>query len=246
MKSNRRDFFKTMGAGAAGLTLGSAATSITGCSTPQAGAQDDQVLFIGDDIAIAQTKYGKVKGYVLRGINYFLGIPYGADTSGKNRFMPPQEPEPWDDVYPAVWWGTTAPQNMEGRYANSYSSFADHWNYYDVGEDCLRINVFTPGINDGKKRPVLIWFHGGGFTAGNGIEQDGYNGENLSRKGDIVFCSVNHRLGPMGFTNLASAGGDEFADSGNVGMLDLVAALKWVKENITNFRFNTLNLKMYI
>jgi para-nitrobenzyl esterase len=237
MKSTRRSFFKTMGAGAAGIGLGSTALSLSSfrASGSIKDKQDDQILFIGDNIALADTQYGKVKGYKLRDIFYFLGIPYGADTSGANRFMPPQKPKPWTDVFPAVWWGNSAPQIMEKRYANAYSSFADHWNYDDVSEDCLRLNVFTTAINDGKKRPVMVWFHGGGFTNGNGIEQDGYNGENFSRKGDVVFVSVNHRLGPMGFTNLAAAGGEKFAASGNVGMLDLVAALEWVRDNITNF-----------
>lgn len=227
-----------MGAGAAGVGLAST-LPLASCATPSEGengsGDDEQILFIGDDIALAETRHGKVKGYVLRGIHYFLGIPYGAPTSGSNRFMPPQKPEPWEDVFPAVWWGNSAPQNMENRYANPYSSFADHWNYDDVSEDCLRLNVFTPAVSDGKKRPVLVWFHGGGFTNGNGIEQDGYNGENFSRKGDVVFVSVNHRLGPMGFSNLAGVGGEKYAFSGNVGMLDLVAALEWVRDNIENF-----------
>jgi para-nitrobenzyl esterase len=172
---------------------------------------------------------------MLRGIYYFLGMPYGADTSGANRFMPPQKPKPWAEIYPALWWGNSAPQNMENRYENKFASFRDHWNYDDVSEDCLRINVFTPGINDGKKRPVLFWIHGGGFTNGNGIEQDGYNGENFARLGNVVFCSINHRLGPLGFCNLAGVGGEKFAASGNVGMLDIVAALEWVRDNIANF-----------
>jgi para-nitrobenzyl esterase len=238
MKTNRRNFFQTMGAGAAGLGLAST-LPLASCAAPadreNDPGNDGQILFIGDEIALADTRYGKVKGYILRGINYFLGIPYGAPTSGSNRFMPPQKPEPWDEVFPAVWWGNSAPQIMENRYANSYSSFADHWNYDDVSEDCLRLNVFTPAVADGKKRPVLVWFHGGGFTNGNGIEQDGYNGENFSRKGDVVFVSVNHRLGPMGFSNLAGVGGEKYAFSGNVGMLDLVAALEWVRDNIGNF-----------
>ncbi len=197
--------------------------------------KDDQILFIGDDIAVSNSTYGKVKGYILRDVYHFLGIPYGADTSGENRFMPPKKPASWSEIYPAVWWGNSAPQNMEKRYANRYSSFADHWNYDDVSEDCLRINVWTPGYGDGKKRPVMVWLHGGGFRNGNGIEQDGYNGENLSRYGDIVFCSLNHRLGPLGFTNLAGVGGEKYAASGNVGMLDIVAALEWIRDNIENF-----------
>ena len=134
-----------MTAGATGLTLGTAGLSVKSCAIQNVTGDEDQVLFIGDDIAVADTQYGKVKGYILRDIHYFLGIPYGADTSGTNRFMPPRKPEPWPDVYPAVWWGNSAPQNTENRYANPYSAFADHWNYDDVSEDCLRINVFTPG-----------------------------------------------------------------------------------------------------
>jgi para-nitrobenzyl esterase len=142
----------------------------------------------------------------------------------------------------ALWWGNSAPQNMENRYENKFASFRDHWNYDDVSEDCLRINVFTPSINDGKKRPVLFWIHGGGYTSGNGIEQDGYNGENFAGFGDAVFCSVNHRLGPLGFCNLAGVGGERFAASGNVGMLDIAAALEWVRDNIANFGGNASNV----
>ena len=206
--------------------------------TPRQGSgveEDDQVLFVGDDIAIAETAYGKVQGFILRGIYQFRGIPYGADTGGKNRFMPPQKPEPWEDVYPAVWWGNSAPQIMEGRYDNAWASFVDHWNYDAVSEDCLKLNVWTPALADGKQRPVMVWFHGGGYTNGNAIEQDGYKGENLSRKGDIVFVSVNHRLGPIGFSDLSGVGGPEYASSGNVGALDMVAALEWVHENIAAF-----------
>ncbi|MBS1877390.1 MAG: carboxylesterase/lipase family protein [Acidobacteria bacterium] len=233
MKSNRRKFLQAIGASPAGIAIGSAVAASP--EAANAKNQDGQLLLVGDNIAVANTQYGKVRGYVLRGINYFLGMPYGADTSGANRFMPPRKPASWTDVYPALWWGNSAPQNMENRYANKFASFRDHWNYDDVSEDCLRINVFTPAIADGKKRPVLFWIHGGGFTNGNGIEHDGYNGENFARLGDVVFCSINHRLGPLGFCNLAGVGGDKFAESGNVGMLDIVAALEWVRDNIANF-----------
>ncbi len=231
--SNRRDFIKYLGAGSAGMSL-AAPLAFSSC-TNKKSAEDGQVLFIGDDIAVAETTIGKVRGYILRGIYYFLGIPYGADTSGSNRFMPPQKPEPWSDVFPAIWWGNSAPQMTENMYTNKIMAFRDHWNYDDVSEDCLRINVFTPGYNDGKKRPVLVWMHGGGFTSGNSLEHDGYNGENLARSGDIVFCSVNHRLGPLGCSDFSAVGGEQFASSGNVGMLDLIASLEWVHDNIENF-----------
>lgn len=233
MKTNRRNFFQALGAGAAGIGLSSMPFVSLATNAPKPD-NDDQQLFIGDNIAIAETQYGKVKGFILRGIFNFRGIPYGADTSGKNRFMPPQPPKPWTNILPAVWWGNTAPQSMDNRYSNAYASFADHWNYDDVSEDCLKLNVWTPAI-DTKKRPVMVWLHGGGYTNGNGIEQDGYDGENFSRKGDVVFVSINHRLGPIGFSDLSAVGGEKYAHSGNVGALDMVAALEWVHNNIAGF-----------
>src|SRR6188768_2538262 len=173
MNSSRRKFMQQVGLGTAALSVGVTTTASAQKENP---TNDGQVLFVGDNIAVASTAHGKVRGFILRGIHTYLGIPYGADTSGANRFMPPQKPKPWTDIYPAVWWGNTAPQNMDKRYSNQYYSFRDHWNYDDVSEDCLRINVFTPALGDGKKRPVMMWLHGGGYTNGNGIEHDGYNG----------------------------------------------------------------------
>jgi para-nitrobenzyl esterase len=243
MRTNRRNFLGSVSAGAAGAALVSTADATAAAAPAPAQSRgrtatrdaDGPILQVGDNVAVTDTTSGKVRGFLLRDIHHFLGIPYGADTSGANRFMPPQKPKPWTDVYPALWWGNTAPQNMENRYANKYASFRDHWNYDDVSEDCLRINVFTPALKDGRKRPVMFWIHGGGYTNGNAIEQDGYNGENLARAGDVVFCSINHRLGPLGYCNLAGVGGDKFAASGNVGQLDIVAALDWVRDNIANF-----------
>lgn len=238
MRPNRRQFIQTIGAGAAGLSIDTdaSAAALPGFDAPSAPATDDgPILQVGENIAVANTAAGKVRGYVLRGIHHFLGIPYGADTSGANRFMPPHKPKPWTDTFQALWWGNTAPQGMDRRYANKYASFRDRWNYDDVSEDCLTINIFTPSIGDNVKRPVMFWIHGGGFTAGNGIEQDGYYGENFARLGNVVFCSINHRLGSMGFTNLAGVGGSKYAASGNVGMLDIVAALEWVRDNIAQF-----------
>lgn len=231
MKTNRRKFLQNASLSAAAIGVGTPAVAF---EIGTSNDKDEQILFVGDNIAVAATSYGKVRGFILRGINSFLGIPYGADTSGANRFMPPQKPKAWEDVLPTVWWGNTAPQNMEKRYANAYASFVDHWNYDDVSEDCLKLNVWTPAINDGKKRPVIVWLHGGGYTNGNAIEQDGYHGENFARKSDVVFVSINHRLGPLGYAHFGAAG-EKFAASGNVGMLDCVAALEWVRDNIKNF-----------
>lgn len=239
MKTKRREFLQKMGIGTAGIGLAASmplsSCNVSATKVEEKDGDDEQFLFIGDNIAVADTAHGKVRGYILNGVYTFLGVPYGADTSGKNRFMPPQKPEPWTDVKPCIWWGNSAPQIMDNRYANVHYSFADHWNYDDVSEDCLRLNVWTPGLSDGKKRPVMVWLHGGGFTNGNGIEQDGYHGENFSKKGDVVFVSINHRLGPIGFTDLSGVGGDKYASSGNVGMLDIVASLEWVRDNIASF-----------
>ncbi len=235
MSFSRRNFIQSLGFTAAGL-------SVSGCAVAAKNEETDngeQLLHVGDEIAVATTQYGKVRGFEMQGIKTFLGIPYGADTSGKNRFMPPQKPASWTDVRPALWWGNTAPQIMDNRYANVYASFIDHWNYDDVSEDCLRINVWTPAT-DAKKRPVLVWLHGGGYTNGNAIEQDGYHGENIARLGDLVFCSINHRLGPIGYSDLKAAGGS--AASGNVGNLDMVAALEWVRDNIVNFGGDASNV----
>lgn len=244
MKTNRRSFFRTMGTGAAGLGLAPMLSfpSCVAAGEAVAGGEEEQQLFVGDDVAIATTQYGKVQGFLLRGIYNFRGIPYGADTSGKNRFMPPQPPSPWEGILPAVWWGNSAPQNMDNRYGNAWASFVDHWNYDDVSEDCLRLNLWTPALEDGGLRPVMVWLHGGGYSNGNGIEQDGYMGENLSRKGNIVFVSINHRLGPIGFTDLSGVGGEKYAFSGNAGALDMAAALKWVHDNIAFFGGDPANV----
>ena len=195
---------------------------------------DAQQLFIGDDIAIAQTQYGKVKGYILRDIYTFLGVPYGASTEGKNRFMPPQPPEPWEGILPTVYFGACAPQ-APGRWASdSYKTFQDEWKYTYISEDCLKLNVWTPAI-DKAKRPVIVWIHGGGHSFGSAYEQLGYLGENFARRENSVFVSINHRLNCFGYTDFAGVGGEQFKHSGNVGMLDCVAALQWVHDNIANF-----------
>jgi para-nitrobenzyl esterase len=237
MKSNRREFIQNLGAGAAGLTLGTSAMSLTSCSSsaPKKEDEDGQVLFIGDNIAVADTTNGKVRGFIHKDIYNFLGIPYGANTTGKNRFMPPQKPDSWKDIYPAVYWPNATPQLMNNFYADRYLAFTDYWHYDEISENCLGINVWTPGYKDNTKRPVLLWIHGGGFTTGNSIEHPDYHGENLSREGDIVFCSLNHRLGPLGFSDFSGVGGEKYAASGNVGLLDIVAALEWIRDNISNF-----------
>lgn len=146
------------------LTIAAVAALLSSCcnnGSNTGGWEEKDLLQIGDGIAIAETQYGKIQGFIYKDVYTFLGVPYGAPTGGANRFMPPVAPEKWEGIRPAVFWGNSAPQDVEGWYTNTVSTFLDHWNYFDISEDCLNLNVWTPGL-DGKKRPVMVWFHGGG------------------------------------------------------------------------------------
>src|SRR5690606_13314012 len=122
-----------------------------------------------------------------------------------------------------------------GGWANDEEQFLYQWDDGFVGEDMLRVNVWTPAVNDNGGRPVLVWIHGGGFQSGSSQELRPYDGERLASQHDAVLVSMNHRLNVFGFLDLSSVGGAEYADSGNVGMLDLVLALEWVRDNIARF-----------
>ncbi len=186
------------------------------------------------NFTIAETAFGKVRGEEVQGIKIFKGIPYGATTAGENRFMPPADPAPWAGVRDALHYGPSTPQrDPNGARAVSPLSVASA-NLPPEGEDCLVLNIWTPALNDGRKRPVLFWCHGGGFVSGSG-SSPGTDGANLSRRGDVVVVSINHRLNVLGFTYLAEFGGADFAASGDVGMLDIVHALGWVHNNIEQF-----------
>ena len=175
---------------------------------------------------IAETAAGKVRGTEVDGIKVFKGIPYGGTTAGKNRFMPPAKPTAWTGVRDALAYGPTAPQVSANGRAPTGSQAET--------EDCLVLNVFTPDLTGGKNRPVMVWLHGGGFATGSGSGPI-INGTNLARTGDAVVVTINHRLNVFGFTYLGEVAGSEFALSGGAGMLDIVAALEWVRDNIGRF-----------
>ena len=189
---------------------------------------------------IVETTAGKIRGVVQAGTHTFRGIPYGASTAGSNRFMPPRKPEPWPGVREAFQNGPTAPQ-LSGP---PNPLILNHKEPAVQGEDCLVINVFTPGLNDGRKRPVMVWLHGGGFASGAGSAHS-FDGTYLARSEDVVVVSVNHRLNILGYLYLADAGGDKYADSGNAGLLDIVAVLEWVRDNITHFGGNPGNVTIF-
>src|SRR3984957_11491170 len=187
-----------------------------------------------DDAPMVTTSSGKVVGYTHNGICTFKGIPYADSTEGENRFMPPVRNKPWSGVRSSRQYGHVAPQASRSGWDHDEEAFMFSWDDGIQGEDCLRVNVWTPGIGDGKKRPVMVWLHGGGYAAGSGQELLSYDGENLARRGDVVVVTLNHRLNVLGYLNLA-AYGDKYASSANVGMLDIVAALEWVRDNIAAF-----------
>jgi para-nitrobenzyl esterase len=185
-----------------------------------------------DSNPVVKTQFGRIRGYTRNGIHAFKNVPYGAETSGANRFMPPQKPAPWDDVKCCMYHGYVSPQGPRDGWGHNEEAWLFSWDDGIQSEDCLNLNVWTPALDDAK-RPVMVWLHGGGFMAGSATELLSYDGENLARRG-VVLISVTHRLNVMGFLNLA-AYDEKYAVSGNVGMLDIVAALEWVRDNITRF-----------
>ena len=189
---------------------------------------------------IVETSAGKVRGVIQAGTYTFRGIPYGASTAGSNRFMPPRKPEPWAGVRETFQNGPTAPQL--GNPPNAL--ILNHKEPAMQGEDCLVMNVFTPGVNDSRKRPVMVWLHGGGFASGAGSAH-AFDGTYLARSGDVVVVSVNHRLNIFGYLYLADVSGEKYADSGNAGLLDIVAVLEWVRENIDRFGGNPGNVTIF-
>jgi para-nitrobenzyl esterase len=232
MKTKRRELLKGAAAIACGAVGPGVISDVIAAPASRGSSQAPLTAFDGE--AIVATRAGRVAGYVRNGIYTFKGVPYADDTAGANRFMPPAKPQSWAGIRSSRQYGYVAPQGPRGGWANDEEAFMFAWDDGVQGEDCLRVNVWAPAINDHKKRPVMLWLHGGGYTAGSGQELRSYDGENLARRGDVVVVSLNHRLNVLGYLDLAGYG-DQYAASGNLGMLDIVAALEWVRDNIENF-----------
>ena len=181
--------------------------------------------------AVANTRYGKVRGYVEDGVLTFKGVPYGADTGGENRWLPAKPPVPWEGELPALTYGPNCPQNLHNW--SSEQTFLQQWTDGWQGEDMLKVNIWTPVLTG--KRPVMFYIHGGGFSFGSAYELASQDGAQMARNHDVVSVTVNHRLNVLGFLDVSPIGGPAYADSANVGMTDLVAALRWVRDNIANF-----------
>jgi para-nitrobenzyl esterase len=186
---------------------------------------------------LVETTAGVVSGIRLDDVELFVEIPYAAPPVGAARFKPPRPPAPWDGVRPADTWRYRTPQNPDtGHLRTPKKFFAMLGERYapELSEDSLTLNVWTPSTSDGKRRPVLFFMHGGGYVFGH-AGAPSFDGERFARDHDMVFVSVTHRLNAFGFLYLEGIGGAEYQGSGNAGMLDLVAALEWVRDNIARF-----------
>ncbi|MFI5351898.1 MAG: carboxylesterase/lipase family protein [Candidatus Binatales bacterium] len=191
--------------------------------------------------AIANTRSGKLEGAEEAGLFVFKGIPFAAPPIGVRRWMAPEPYAPWTGVRAAQAFGKAAPQNPPP--AALTAAFPGMGPVEPWNEDCLYLNVWTPGL-DRSRRPVMVWIHGGAFTMGSGSTPI-YDGTTLARRGDVVIVTINYRLGPLGFLRLAELTNGKIPSTGNEGMLDQIAALKWVRDNIAEFGGDPDNVTIF-
>jgi len=234
----RRGFLKRVPVLMAGAPAGVALASLLREGSPLYAAEPDKSKSAE---VVVETTAGKIRGTTVNGIRTFKGVPYGASTEGVNRFMPPRKPAAWAGVRDTLSLGPSSPQ-LPG-FKTPEIQMMQNLTSNPSSEDCLVLNVWTPGT-DNAKRPVMFWLHGGGFQFGSG-GQPFYDGANLARRGDVVTITINHRLGCVGYLHLADLGGPAFAKSGNVGMLDAVLALEWVRDNIERFGGDPKNVMIF-
>ena len=228
----------------AGAGVGGLLAAAPGAAAAKPGGSGGAARLTTPPEAVVETRHGKVRGCLRDGIYTFKGVPYGKDTGGGARLLPPEPPMAWTNVRPALAYGPCCPQVVRSGWQSPETAFIYDWDDGFPGEDCLRLSVWSPGVGRGS-RPVMVWLHGGGYETGSSQELPAYDGERLARRGDVVVVSVNHRLGPFGFLDLSEAGGERYATSANAGMLDLVLALEWVGSNIAAFGGDPGNVTIF-
>ena len=201
--------------------------SLAGCSTTSA-VDASSVQNVGSSSPVLSTSLGPVRGTTSEAgdVKIFRGVRYGASTEGM-RFQEAADPEPWRAARDATEFGPDCPQRPSG----DVPAFASWANDLPQSEDCLFLNVWTRGTNDGKKRPIMVWLHGGGYVTGSGSSH-GYDGTRLAQRGDVVVVTINHRLNGFGYLYLQGVSDDpKYAHAGNLGSLDAIKALEWVRDN---------------
>ena len=211
-----------------------------GCGNTPTDVLKGRTITAGEHTQV-QTLYGPIEGYLDGSIYTFKGIQYAK----AERFMPPQYPDKFTELKQCKLYGPQAPQSESLRWTGNTQTdyaFGNQFVLEPMDEkECLVLNVWTPGINDGKKRPVFLWIHGGGYATGSGHDLPCYEGYALAEKGDIVVVNINHRLNILGFLDLTALGG-AYAESVNLGMQDIVKSLEWVRDNIERFGGDPANV----
>lgn len=220
-----------------------AAGALAGGSLTEVFAEDTKAAK-GTPGATVNTTAGKLRGLVQDGVNAFKGVPYAGSTAGTARFLPPAKRAPWTGVRDAFQFGLRAPQLANQFHGQVPPEFEVMDPGGPMGEDCLCLNVWTPSLGGGQKRPVMVWLHGGGYTTGSGAFIC-YDGKELAGKHDVVAVTVNHRLNVFGYLYLAEIGGEKYSHASNVGMLDIVSALEWIRDNVAAFGGDPANVTIF-
>lgn len=216
-----------------------AALLLIGCNESAPKYPTSHELIVNSTDALVQTQQGTLSGYIEDGIFTFKGIKY-ADAK---RFEAPTDPQPWEGVQTALYYGDQCYQSPRQTWKDDCEAFLYQWDDGTQSDDCQYLNVWTDGINDGKKRPVMVWLHGGGYAMGASSELPFYDGANLAKKG-VVLVSINHRLNSLGFLDLSDFG-EKYKYSGNLGVLDMIKAMEWVNKNISNFGGDPDNVTIF-
>ena len=236
----------------AGASAAGAALAATGCAPESPAAVPPTAARAGaigavatPDQAIVATTAGSIRGFTRNGVSVFKGVPYGDTTAGENRFMPPKPVKPWTDVRPTLAWGPVSPHGPRAGWVNQEEQFLYQWDDGFAGEDMLRLNVWTPAAETAGSGRCSSGSTAAATRPGSSQELRPYDGERLAREHDVVLVSMNHRLNVFGFLDLSQIGGEKYAQSGNVSMLDLVQSLQWVRDNIGDFGGDAGNVTIF-